>query len=590
MRLRTAVVLALFASSLACNKEGEGEGDKPKDAKDSPDKEAKDDDGKAGDDGKPAGDGGGDGAGGSDEVPANAITECPKELKGNEKADRVIGKDCGTVKVVGNYGFDGGTLVIEGGVTLEFKDKVGIDIGYREAAKIIIKGTKDNPVTFTSGGDKAAGVWRSLHLYANASRSSITGLVLEHAGSKGAGLTVDAEDVTIKDSTFRSIKDAGVVNDKKGAFTEFTGNTFEDVGRVAVKVKAPMAGQIGEGNKFAADSGVFVVGGKLEADATWKAIGAPFTLLGDVQISGKDGAQATLTVEPGATLKFDGNAGIGVGYYAEGGFKAVGTADKPIVFTSDEKEEPGAWKGVIVHANGEAEVEHAQLKHGGKKESDGVFKIANKGRATITNTLFESNKVGLVMNGRDSKLETFDNNEFKTTPQAMVIDGKDFGSIGANNKYADDAKIDVNGGRMKGDFTWETQQGATVELVKNLSVDEGVLEIKAGFELHVNDGVTIDVGYYATGGLKLMGEADKPIKIVGTRDDAGTWKSIVFHKGAHGNELNHVLIRNAGGEGGLVFKRGSDGKVDTLTCEKCSGEAIKRDDNAKVEAKDVKAQ
>ena len=196
----------------------------------------------------------------------------------------------------------------------------------------------------------------------------------------------------------------------------------------------------------------------------------------------------------------------------------------------------------------------------------------------------------MTVKGGDSQLQAFDANEFKKTPVAMVILGKDVGALGASNKYADDPTIEINGGRMKGDFTWEPQAGAKLELAKNLAIDEGTVEVKAGYELRVKDGVTIDVGYYGNAGLRLLGEANKPVKIVGARDDEGTWKSIVFHKNAHGNELNHVVIRNAGGEGGAVFKRGSDGKVDTLTCEKCSSEALKRDDKANVETKDVKAQ
>ena len=329
MRLRTAVVLALFASTFACQKEG-AEDDKPKTkGEDPPKKEGKGEDGAKEDDGgegkTPAADDGG--AGGADEVSANAVTECPKELKGRETVDRVIGKDCGTVKVTGTYNMDEATLVIEGGVTLAFDAGIAMHIGYYKPAKIIIKGTKDNPVTFTSSGDKAAGVWKSLDLFKNASRSSITGLVLEYGGSKGTGLLVEAEDVTIKDSTFRSIKDVGITA-QKGAFADFSGNTFKDVGRVAMKVSPRTAGMVGDGNTFDGDASVFILKGRLEEDATWKAIGAPFTLLGDIQISGKDGAQATLTIDAGNTLKFDGSAKIGVGYYAEAALKAVGTADK----------------------------------------------------------------------------------------------------------------------------------------------------------------------------------------------------------------------------------------------------------------------
>jgi hypothetical protein len=147
----------------------------------------------------------------------------------------------------------------------------------------------------------------------------------------------------------------------------------------------------------------------------------------------------------------------------------------------------------------------------------------------------------------------------------------------------------IDGGKTGKDAKWVPQKGAKVELDGNLAVDGGTLEIAAGYELRVKDGVGIDVGYYETAALLLLGTASEPIRLVGQRDEAGTWKSLVFHKHAHGNQLQHVQLANAGGEAGVVFKREADGKVDTLACDKCSGPALAKDDKAQVEATGVKS-
>ena len=49
-----------------------------------------------------------------------------------------------------------------------------------------------------------------------------------------------------------------------------------------------------------------------------------------------------------------------------------------------------------------------------------------------------------------------------------------------------------------------------------------------------------------------------------------------------------MQLVDAGGEAGVVFKRDSDGVVDGLSCEKCSGVALLHDAKAKVDATNVK--
>jgi hypothetical protein len=529
----------------------------------------------------------GDAADESDDGDRKTIRDCPKQLKKSDKGvNRVIGKDCGTIAVSGTYRFDAGTLTIEGGVTLAFDAGASMSVGYYDHAKLRIEGSKDNPVTFTSKGDKEPGAWKSLRLHKKAARSSISGLVLEYAGAKDGGLVVDATEVTVKDSTFRKIATDAVSDAGKGGFAAFEGNSFADLKGAAMRVTATSAAGIGAGNSFPDGAKVFVSGGRIDDKATWKAIGAPFTLLSDVHVSGKDGAQARLTIEPGAVLKHDGNANILVGYYGEAELIAKGNEQKPIVFTSDEKQEPGAWEGLIVHPKGTAEFAHARFEHGGKENAAGVLKLANKARASISHCVFENNQVGLTVHGNDSKLKAFDHNAFGKTPKAMVVGGKELGSLGAANRYADGAVIEVRGGGVQEEQTWHPQDGARMELTGTLRIDSTV-EVKPGWTLYVKDAASIDVGYYKSASLRLMGTAEAPIRLLGMRDDDGTWKSLTFHAKAHGNVVNHLQIRNAGDGGGAVFKKGSDGKVDTVTCEKCGGSAVKNDAGGKVELSGV---
>lgn len=112
---------------------------------------------------------------------------CPLALIGPERGvNRVIPKTCGVVSVPGTYALDDGSLTIEAGVTLAFKDGASLDIGLNAPAKLIIQGTAESPVTFTAMGDKVEGAWRGLHLGKQAGGSSLVYLTIEWAMGQGS--------------------------------------------------------------------------------------------------------------------------------------------------------------------------------------------------------------------------------------------------------------------------------------------------------------------------------------------------------------------------------------------------------------------
>jgi hypothetical protein len=592
MTVRWLFSLVATTAALACNEQtespqprGSAELAKPAQVEAEPEKKEADaktpvpaDDGAA----EPVDDAAGEAADGA------AVTDCPESLGGRENVDRTITKACGVVAVTGNYSIEGATLTLEAGVTLAFKDGAELSVGYYEPAKIVVQGTKAEPVTFTSGGDKAPGVWKGLRLYPKSSRSSIDGLVVEYAGNGKGAVMIEGEDVVFKNSTVRHAKGLGLEATVKATFAEFTGNRFEDVGNVAVRMPPQLVGSIGVGNTFDAKSRIHIPAGTVEADATWPALGVPYLVVGEVRVDGKEGVRSRLTIAEGARIHFDGDARMSIGYYAEGTLTAKGSSSKPVVFGSNDRREPGSWRGIAVYGKGEAELEQVTFEHGGKREAEGVLLGDNRSRITVKQCTFRANKAGIVLRGADVEAVAIDGNTFESTPLAIRLPAHEVGALGPGNVYEGDARVIIEGGKTGKDAKWVPQKGATVELDGNLGVDGGTLEVAPGFALLVTDGVGIDVGYYENAALRLMGTATEPIRLVGTRDEPGTWKSVVFHRNAHGNEIRHVQIANAGGEGGVVFKRESDGKIDTLTCEKCSGPALQRDDKAQVEATNVK--
>lgn len=89
-----------------------------------------------------------------------------------------------------------------------------------------------------------------------------------------------------------------------------------------------------------ASSAETVVSGTISEDTTWTVEGMPYVITGDVTVrhtaTGEDSV-ATLTIEPGVTVRFRSNTRLAFGYSSNyrGALVAQGTAEAPIVFTSD---------------------------------------------------------------------------------------------------------------------------------------------------------------------------------------------------------------------------------------------------------------
>src|SRR5262249_13661872 len=119
-------------------------------------------------------------ASGGEESSAATVTGCPKSLAGAESVNRVITRECGVVLVSDDYHLNNGDLTLEAGATLAFKEGTSLNIGYNDTAKLIVRGTAEAPVRFTSAGDRAPGVWRGVRLYDHADRSTIDHLIVEY--------------------------------------------------------------------------------------------------------------------------------------------------------------------------------------------------------------------------------------------------------------------------------------------------------------------------------------------------------------------------------------------------------------------------
>jgi hypothetical protein len=92
------------------------------------------------------------------------------------------------------------------------------------------------------------------------------------------------------------------------------------------------------------------VGGIITVDATWTLAGSPYVATSTVAVQNG----ATLTIEPGVTVKFAAGAQFQIGSESNGGGTVVADAASgdPIVFTSAQASPaPGDWPGVRSYVN-----------------------------------------------------------------------------------------------------------------------------------------------------------------------------------------------------------------------------------------------
>ncbi len=142
------------------------------------------------------------------------------------------------------------------------------------------------------------------------------------------------------------------------------------------------------------------------ADASSGAV-VPYHVLNTAAAEGRFRIRATLTIEPGNVVQ----VALGLSLFSDGALRAVGTADAPILFTSDQEvKAPGHWNGLeLVSARGMAVLENVTIEATGN--GDSMSRVFTEARAAINsfrsaavlkNCELRGNKVGLEIISDDA--------------------------------------------------------------------------------------------------------------------------------------------------------------------------------------------
>ena len=286
------------------------------------------------------------------------------------------------------------------------------------------------------------------------------------------------------------------------------------------------------------------ISGVITTDTTYNGC---YKVIGDISVNNN----ALLTIEQGSTLVFQESTTLRVN--REGALKAVGTINKPILFTG-EQETAGFWEGLrfSYSNNVKNQLEYVTVEYGGGNGYANLLLDASSGnpcRIKVSNsTLQHSSKDGFwfdegsIVSSFNNVIST-KNSQSAGTLYASTLDGLD-----ASSKFTGNSKdyITLKRSILSKDTTWK-KLDVPVLAAGDISINKS-LEMEAGSRFVFNAGTTFTV--HSAGSLTAKGTKGNPILFTGEQKTAGFWQGLRFsYSNNVKNQLEYVTVEYGGGNG-----------------------------------------
>ncbi len=294
--------------------------------------------------------------------------------------------------------------------------------------------------------------------------------------------------------------------------------------------------------------------GDITQDETWEA--GVHHITGDVNVE-----NATLTIEPGAVVRFSQGTALYVAYGSanSGQLVANGVDDNDILFTSaSASPSNGDWE-YIWFDNGTSTASamtYCTFEYGGGYSDDYGLVHLKDAEVTFNNCTFRySASKGITLN-ENAGFRSFDNNAVKNNDlNPISIYANQVHSIGTGNDIESSTGILVRGSDVDhAEVTWKKQA------VPYLIANDVYVQSSTGAILNIEDGTTIAfsgnaalyVGYSSNtfGTLKSVGTVNDPITFTSgsASKSEGDWDFIWFGSGTSSNTtLDYCIFEYGGG-------------------------------------------
>jgi hypothetical protein len=305
-------------------------------------------------------------------------------------------------------------LVIEPGVRVEFARDADLEVGVSEPGGIQVNGTAEAIVLFTADvATPQKGHYSGFVLGVESlGASKVSHLEMEWANHpSGIGregclqLQGETTKPVLDTVTVRNCAVTGVELGDGARFGAGSKNLHvegSDLNAMLFDHNADAVGSIPPGSTFVDNyrNVIHLYAGLVSHSQTWLDFGVPYVLEDEVDVYGP--GTPVLTLTEGLTLRFASDAHLDIGNGVNGVLKAIGTEQKPIIFTADADEpQAGHWAGITFHrdSTGASRLTWAVVEYAGATGSAGDFNVRvhqDKGAFITHTTIRHSNACGIL--------------------------------------------------------------------------------------------------------------------------------------------------------------------------------------------------
>jgi hypothetical protein len=456
-------------------------------------------------------------------------------------------------------------VTLEPGVQITFSQDTGLEFSADQTLHAV--GTAELPILLTSEQPQR-GFWSGLSFQATESDDNrLEYVTIEYGGStahdsNGAAVKATADSrgvhLGLAHTTIRQSQGWGLYLDGSAVVPVFADNTLTENTLGPASVDSDVAGYLDAGSNYTGNDSdeVMVRTNRVTRNATWAAIGVPYHLSDNLNV------EVPWTIEAGNTLILAEDAWISING-DEGGLRAVGTAQAPILFTG-EQQVPGFWQRLQFGGNNASNrLEFVTVEYGGSTAHDsdgaGVRAVGDSSGVTLSlsnTTVRHCQGWGLFLTG-SAVTPVFAHNTFTQNGLgAASIGSEAVYQLDTSSTYTGNAVdlVQVRDHYISKTATWQ-DLGVPYNAERGLAVNGEetnpvVWTLAPGVTLILPEAAILSVaGDYS--GFSARGTADNPIRITGAEQTKGFWKSIAFDTTLNGaNAIEYAIIEYGGSVGG----------------------------------------